>query len=193
MLSEEICTAPGCTKNISAKGLCQTHYMRQYRTGDHTKVRTNVGAGKGFKWIESIIKNPPEGCAIWPFSILNSGYCQVAFNNKKWLSHRLALHLFSGESRPGLVAKHGECNNRLCCNPHHLSWGTYKENSADMNRDNSVLNGQLNPGAKLTKTQVIEIRSLKGVVPQSELARQFRVSQSNISFIHNNKSWRKSC
>jgi hypothetical protein len=42
------------------------------------------------------------------------------------------LELHTGQlQQQGQVARH-KCDNKICCNPHHLSWGTHQHNMNDM-------------------------------------------------------------
>jgi len=51
-----------------------------------------------------------------------------------------SLELFSGEPSDGRHALHS-CDNEVCCNPHHLRWGSHDDNMADMKeRDRAGVN-----------------------------------------------------
>ena len=43
----------------------------------------------------------------------------------------IVLELYSGEHADNRVACHS-CDNPICCNPHHLSWGTHQDNMDEM-------------------------------------------------------------
>jgi hypothetical protein len=83
----------------------------------------------------------PDAC--WPFTGCISvnrgsglGYGQLRVGSKVdgtrrlVKAHRLALILKTGEDRPLEDACHS-CDNTVCCNPAHLSWGTHRANMAD--------------------------------------------------------------
>lgn len=72
----------------------------------------------------------------------------------------------------------------------NLRWGTNAENSADMVRRNRQARGERNANARLTATQVAEIRRLAGAVPQNELARTYRISTSSLNAVVLRKTWR---
>jgi hypothetical protein len=50
-------------------------------------------------------------------------------------AHRIACVIATGEEPDGMEACHAPtCTTTLCCNPHHLRWGTRAENEADKAR-----------------------------------------------------------
>lgn len=75
----------------------------------------------------------------------------------------------------------------------NLEWCTSSENMihADKNGLRNI-NGEKNKSSKLTEKQVIEIRELKksNSYTNTELSKMFNVSDSNISYIVKNKSWK---
>lgn len=82
----------------------------------------------------------PNGCIVWTGTTNNIGYGFIGFRNSvtdqkgMMTTHRLALMLKLGRDlQPGMNANHS-CNNRLCCNPDHLSEGTQQQKIADMIR-----------------------------------------------------------
>jgi predicted XRE-type DNA-binding protein len=46
-------------------------------------------------------------------------------------SYVYVLEQVSGEEKKGRMVLHS-CDNRVCCNPNHLSWGTHQDNMDDM-------------------------------------------------------------
>ena len=52
-------------------------------------------------------------------------------NNKRKASYIYVLEQVSGQRQGGHMALH-KCDNRICCNPDHLSWGDHQRNMDDM-------------------------------------------------------------
>jgi len=72
----------------------------------------------------------------------------------------------------------------------NLKWGTAAENAADAKRHGTSPVGEQNPGAKLTWAEVraIRRRSAAGEALRV-LARDYSVTDTNIGYIVNGKSW----
>ena len=72
----------------------------------------------------------PEECWLWVGkSISSNGYPVMGYQRVNRKAATLAYEsFFKTEVPPGKVLMHS-CHNRLCCNPHHLSVGTYSENN----------------------------------------------------------------
>jgi hypothetical protein len=78
---------------------------------------------------DSVI-DPETGCILWMASRNASGYGQVRWQGRLWLTHRVAWMAKHGASPPGLCVLH-RCDVRPCINPDHLFLGTQKDNMAD--------------------------------------------------------------
>jgi len=145
---------------------------------------------------DKVDKTPnPKGCWIWTAYIDKDGYGQFAYRGRMRGAHRVSWEFLHGELLDELDVLH-TCDNPSCVNPEHLFLGTAAENSKDMilkgRHKNHPLPGEANPMHVLTEAEVIEIRRLyeTGRVYQSTLAKEFGVSQSQISNIVIRKSWK---
>lgn len=130
-------------------------------------------------------------CWHWLGAKKPSGYGNVRRNKIYTSAHRVSWELTFGPIPKGMQVQHS-CDNPSCCNPNHLMLGTVVSNYVDMvrkGRGNSThknrLFGTRNLNHKLSTAEVEEIRAAykPGLVKQSELAAQYRVSQRTISII----------
>lgn len=131
-------------------------------------------------------KGSPEECWIWTGCKNQHGYGQIRVESKGIKAHRFALEIYLG--RPiteGMCVLHS-CDNPSCVNPNHLREGTQQDNM-----DDKMLRGRHDGYKKLTVEQVADIRSRVGQT-QTSLAKEFGVTQANISDILNGKIWVKS-
>jgi len=80
-----------------------------------------------------------------------------------------------------------KCDNPPCVNPDHLELGTHADNMRDMAERGRSSRGEQHPPSKLTDAEADEIRSLKGAVSQSVLAKRYSVNQSTISLIQSGR------
>lgn len=132
-------------------------------------------------------------CLIWFGQKCPKGYGRLRIEGKQQRAHRLMYQLRHGPIADGLVVRHS-CDNPSCINLDHLSLGTQLENVHDMlarGRANKV-NGESHPSAKLTDSQVAEIRRryVPGVYGKGArvLANEFGVSKPTILAIVSGKS-----
>jgi hypothetical protein len=121
-------------------------------------------------------------------------YVDLSRNDSKVrrLIHQLVAEVFL-PARPSLNhdPNHidGDKANNFATN---LEWATTAENNVHARRLGLRGSdaGELNGNAKLTVDEVQEIRRLKGVVGQVQLARRFGVAKSTIYWIHKGRNWR---
>jgi hypothetical protein len=141
-----------------------------------------------------------EGCWLWTGATYTStGYGQITIKKRPYGAHRISYLLHFGTIPDKLFVCH-HCDNPLCINPSHLFLGTHADNMRDMNskgRNGMTLHpelalyGEQQKGAKLTNSQVREIRKIydQGDIGTRPLAHQYGVSRSCIQFIIQRKSW----
>ena len=101
--------------------------------------------------------------------------------------HRVAWMLTYGAIPEGLDVLH-QCDNPPCCNPSHLFLGTDVDNAADRSAKDRGARGERSGLAKLTESDVREIRSSN--LLQRELAKRFGVSQPLIGMIRRRVIWK---
>lgn len=74
----------------------------------------------------------PNGCWNCTLTPKTSGYCRIWINDRVVFIHRFICHVNNNNTSPlDLYACHRCYNNRICCNPDHLYFGTAKDNTRD--------------------------------------------------------------
>jgi hypothetical protein len=145
--------------------------------------------------------NFTSDCWLWIGVKNDGGYGQFSLNGKKIRSHRFVWEHFKGEIPKGMEVCH-KCDVPNCVNPNHLFLGTHQDNMADKTAKgrNPHMSGEKNGSAKLSQSQVDEIRRLYrrqkrgkngtiGEYTTRGLAEKFGVGKSQIIRILNQKSW----
>jgi len=104
--------------------------------------------------------------------------------------HKLVLETFIGPCPPGMQCRHlneNPKNNKS----DNLKWGTPKENKADSIKHGTSRRGSKHGSSKLNNNKIRKIRKLhlEGK-SNTEIAKIFDITQSNVSYIINNKTWR---
>jgi hypothetical protein len=130
-----------------------------------------------------------NGCWLWTGYRDNGGYGRFWLRKGNVKVHRFSYELHNGQIPEGKEVMH-VCDRRDCCNPAHLRAGSHEENMYDMKvkgRANPV-RGENKKNAKLTATQVIEIRN--STIAQRQLAIIYGVRPCQISKIRTGKEWK---
>lgn len=182
------CSVEGCGKPHEARGWCNAHYRRFRAHGDPLGGGTRNGEPLAF--LETVVFSfEGEECLPWPYGSTSEGYGLININGKKRLATRVVCeHEHGPPPTPEHQAAHNCGKGHLgCVNPRHLRWTTRKENYDDRLIHGTVSRGERNGLAKLTEAQVLEIRASQK--PQSQLAAEYGVAQSNISQIKSRKNW----
>jgi hypothetical protein len=129
-----------------------------------------------------------DECWLWLGGKSDAGYGRFCIRPKWFGSHQIALLITGVERPPGYNALHS-CDNRLCCNPKHLRWGTLLENAKEMKARNRnvVKRGENNNNAKLSEDDVRAIRC--DTRAQTIIAKAYGVSQVSVSKIKRRLTW----
>lgn len=140
---------------------------------------------------------PAHECWLWTGPKTTLGYGYFKWQRKEYYAHRVAYELHYGpiprRNNPQDASILHKCDNPSCQNWAHLLLGTQADNSLDMiaKGRNVIFRGKQNGAAKLSETDIVEIRQLREQgTSRLELAQQYNVSENNISRITNRKTWR---
>lgn len=144
----------------------------------------NKGKGFGYRWLIEHIGHQGDDCLKWPMYRLH-GYGNFGYLGKRHYAHRFMCELVYGPPpSPRHEAAHS-CGrgHEGCVNPKHLSWKTKSENLLDCSAHGTQARSHYGTRGKLTKDQADEIRGLKGVKTQWQIAEIFDISESTVSDI----------
>lgn len=126
----------------------------------------------------------PDQCWEWKRGKGKCGYGSFRIGGRAGRmhqAHRVAVMLDRGLQSPddidAEVVMH-DCHNRLCCNPRHLTPGTYTENN-----HGTIEAG--NAGNKFNEAEIREIRRLSEEtdLTQTDIAHRFGTDQTMVSAI----------
>lgn len=129
-------------------------------------------------------------CWPWKLGADKDGYGLFTFERSRYRAHRLACELVNGPVRDGEVVMHS-CDNRLCCNPAHLSAATQAKNIADMRSKGRARGGrnigERNGSARLTADAAQKIRGDTRVARL--IAEDFDISPNTVWAIKAGRIW----
>lgn len=145
----------------------------------------------GFRFWNKIKKAGPDECWEWQRGKEKNGYGHTWFHKRQMRAHRVAFELAYGDIPEGMLVCHS-CDNPPCCNPRHLFLGTNRDNHADCVKKGRSRRGSKSNKAKLTESQVLEIRNAYTGKwgHQTELSKLYGVSTWVISSIVRGESWK---
>lgn len=145
------------------------------------------------KFNKYTMKDDRTDCLLWIGAKSSRGYGYLRLGKDTRRAHRVSYELFKGKIPNGMLVCHS-CDNPICVNPKHLWLGTSKDNSHDRNKKGRAFKtiGETNGMSKLTKNNVIEIKSLLGKCQLKKLLKKFNISNSHVYSIKNNHCWSES-
>lgn len=147
----------------------------------------------------NINKLSDSGCWEW-IGTLRNGYGRIYWIDRVATAHRISWIIHNGEIPTGKFVCH-HCDNRKCMNPEHLFLGTFSDNMQDMwnkhrhpipkGRSSETMQGERNINAKLTRNEVLDIRTLvESGVSQHKIANWFDINFPAIWKIVHYKTWK---
>jgi hypothetical protein len=184
-----ICKVQGCAKPAVRRGWCYAHYKRWRRHGDPLGGRTANGEPQKFI-DEVVLPYAEDACLTWPFACAE-GRAQIRNGGKAQFVARLVCEAVHGPAPSEHHHAAHSCGRggAGCVNPKHLRWATPSENNMDKVGHGTHNRGERNPNHKLTEGDVRQIRALRYVVPQNDLADQFDVHVSTIAQLQSGRYW----
>ncbi len=148
--------------------------------------------GLGLAWIDSNRQHQGDNCLIWPFGKLSSGHpATVRVDGVETLAHRVMCERRNGPPpSPAHEAAHncGKGHNG-CIHPGHLRWATHSENMLDRALHGTDNRGEKHSSARLTREDVLAIRSMKGVKTDVSIAAEYGITPQYVGTIHARKKW----
>lgn len=130
------------------------------------------------------------GCWEWKAATTEGGYGYFRFNGRPQNANRVAWILTKGPIPDGIFVCH-RCDNRKCVNPDHLFLGTNQNNLDDMKEKGRSSRGEKNTMHRYTEATIYRVKQMKVQgYTREKTAKETGVSQSTISMIWNEKTWK---
>lgn len=182
-----ICSIEACGMKTYRRDLCLKHYKRKVRNGHPLAGRTFEGEPERFMR-EVAATYSGSDCLPWPYRTNPQGYAQLTGGANVCRSICEAIN--GPPPSPQHEAAH-TCGrgDQGCVNGRHLRWATRAENEADKVFHGTSNRGERASSAKLTRDQVLEIRSLAGSMFNRTLGEMYGVTESTIRDIRSRKRW----
>ena len=117
-------------------------------------------------------------CKIWPWTLDKEGYAVMTVHYRQIRVARSVLEDAIGRAlETGEVTRH-MCHNKACVEATHLLPGTTYDNFLDNYKSGKTLKSQ-----KLSDSDVLAIRALRGVKTNQEIAAIFGVGKTLVGDI----------
>lgn len=133
-------------------------------------------------WSKVEIRGPDD---CWEFKGGKdpNGYGRFFLHGKQVSAHRSAYRIHHGNIAAEMCVLH-RCDNRPCCNPHHLFLGTNADNVADRERKGRTLRGEALSHCKLQESQVAYMKLLLGHgIPVRHVAECYEVATQYVYMV----------
>jgi len=138
---------------------------------------------------------PDDECWEYQGFLNHDGYAQYSDEHRCTKRvHRVIYGLHYCEPLSSREVVRHTCDNRSCCNPHHLIKGTQLDNVRDCVERGRFPNraGECNGRATLNKQTVLDIRKIysSGMWSYGLLSQLFKVDRTTIAHIIKNRTWK---
>ena len=186
------CSIPECAKPIYRRNTCRMHYARIQRHGSpYVRLKNSVEKTVEQTLALHVPNRPISGCWIWLGHRDKRGYGRMYLNRRQGFAHRYIYQHFKGGLRDDQLLRH-TCDNPPCVNPDHLIPGTDADNARDMVERGRSARGTKHRAAKLTESQVMEMRRTyaAGEASQADLARQYGLTPTPVSQLLRGITWK---
>ena len=155
-----------------------------------------IGELRMMRFWSKVDMRDPGQCWEWQASVNRSGYGKfklASYTNVT--ASRLALIGTKRDEPDGLLVLH-HCDNRRCCNPHHLYFGTAQDNSDDKvgrgRARSGNQSGANNGAAKINEDHLALIVERIGQGwNNKQIAADLPISHSMVSLIRLGRMWRE--
>lgn len=104
------------------------------------------------------------------------------------MAHRVAYELVHGPIPADQQVRH-RCDNKPCCNPHHLLIGSQSDNMQDALERGQFATGERHGRARITDADALYIRRNPDRLKLADLAARFGLAKSTVSYIRSGRSW----
>jgi len=155
-----------------------------------------IGELRMMRFWSKVDMRGPDECWEWQASVNRNGYGKFKLASYiNVTASRLAAVAAKQEEPDGLLVLH-TCDNRRCCNPHHLYFGTVADNARDKvergrcrSGDHSGVN---NPMAKINEAQLaLIVTRLQDGWSNKQIAADLPITHSMVSLIRLGRMWRE--
>lgn len=139
------------------------------------------------RFMDKIHFIPESGCWLFDGVPVGDGYCSLRSRGKARRAYRWSYEHFIGKIPDGLVVCH-KCDVPCCVNPKHLFTATQAVNISDKVFKNRQAKGSSQGSAKLTESEIPEIRATTGIL--TSIGLKYGIDRSMITRIKNRTAWR---
>jgi HNH endonuclease len=177
--------------------------FQQHKTMASPKPVTSLSEKDRIRFESSFLKGGESECWEWTGGKRPAGYGKFHIRRRAFGAHRVSFALQFGDFPSEYSICH-RCDNPGCVNPHHLFAATHAENMADMARKGRakapnknykitcperIIKGEAHVASKLSESDVLEIRRLRGSVKQKQLAERFGIGIAQVCRIQKGQQW----